>query len=1153
MTDKEKQLSRSTKVALWSSLIVLIFLFCGIAAIPHLLSTSSGKNWALNSINNRIKGTLTLEHLSLSWWGKQQVSEFSLKDSEGKEVASFKSFSTDTSLFSLFFGTIFHSYHLGTTTLDHPQLHLVRDGANTLNLDNALSKKGKNLSHKKKSGLTFPKIKGDISVTQGTITLVTPKTQPIYLTDLSVELKKASNAFQIYGKTKQGEVKGEILASGQLEPPAQLVISLQDLPLALLDQWTGTPLFTKAFGNTLSLDAELVKTNQTTSLSGAIQAANLKGSFSGSTHGKRFVLQPGGQATWTITPAFFKHIIEKSAEEKWSLAGKSDLILTIQQLDLPLDLDRDVDWKEILFSGQLYLERAEIAHEQLGHFSVNQFTGYLKSSEALEISYEGKIQSSVATQIQGEGFLDNEGKFTYTADWREFPVDLFQLVSDEAILLKDLVGPSMNFGLQGTYDHGKIHALISLESIRAALKGHIEGKTPELSIDLEGDLFYSQKYRSFFGPDPHLSLQAFASVERKTFAIPAINATLENPYWKATIEGKLGQRGESFHFNQVHLEALATVKNLPIQEHDVVVTSGKITVQADGAKNVVHARASLETSVPGQKETRSLEAAAEINHLIQNDSIHWKGAEISANGVFNSFPIALLNPLFDNNVNLIAFLGPAVDVRFQGTYSPGKEQKASLDLEARGQDFNANLSVSLDKTLKVSPEKPSFIHWELTPVRYQTLMRLLSPDQEPDYVLTRGTPIDLAIHSFTCPTTLPETAMGFICQSGFSGDFKVGPLHFKSRKTSQEISLLDINGSLHGENFSQAIQLSTQGKLVSPTIPKGQEAGFSFDGQMLGFWSSDGIFNPHGTVKGNLQLDLVPVKEFTGILPLNDEHRQMIQALLGPLVNARVYGEISDLTGPLTIDIKSSNLKAILPLNLSQGVMTLQRNVEAELTFTEAINAYFFKDVNPMMITGAWSEHPIRILIEAQGFSFPIHPYNFRGIHIENALIDLGKIRVRNGGQIQALMNFLQAKEVSSTGEMEAWFTPIYLSLKDGVATYRRFDMLLGGNIHIALWGRIDLNKDKVKMTLGISSSTIQERFNVRELSKNDMFQVKMRGSTKKLELDWGAASTRIGIIIAKNAAGGLGAIVGGIIEQIIGNLGEEPTPAPTTPIPWDR
>src|SRR5262249_41106927 len=158
--------------------------------------------------------------------------------------------------------------------------------------------------------------------------------------------------------------------------------------------------------------------------------------------------------------------------------------------------------------------------------------------------------------------------------------------------------------------------------------------------------------------------------------------------------------------------------------------------------------------------------------------------------------------------------------------------------------------------------------------------------------------------------------------------------------------------------------------------------------------------------------------------------------------NARIYGEISQLSGPLTIDIKASNFKATLPLQLHPQAIYLRDYVDAEITLTPEVNETLLKDINPLLIAGAFSDHPIRVVIDQQGVVIPIRPYSLQGVQIARATIDIGKIRVCNGGQLQGLMHFLKAAEVAPDGTMEAWFTPIYMSLQQGVASYQRFDAL---------------------------------------------------------------------------------------------------------------
>ncbi len=594
-----------------------------------------------------------------------------------------------------------------------------------------------------------------------------------------------------------------------------------------------------------------------------------------------------------------------------------------------------------------------------------------------------------------------------------------------------------------------------------------------------------------------------------------------------------------------------SVKNLPIESAELIVNSGSFNFDFDGKKDAIQSNVHLETTLKGEENTRPIDATVLIKNYMKNGKLDFDTVEVQTQGNFSRFPVSIITNLFAEDFNLRPFIGSAVDFTFQGHYVPRNGHHTNFEIDAKGQGFTATAAVSVDGSWKVSQGKPAYIHWDLTPARYQALMKILRPDQEPYYVLTRAASIDLSITEFLCPSSLPSTFKSFICQSGFVGDLRSEPLHFKSRYTQEEIALVNVNCFIQGRNFSQAIGLQGNGKIVSPIIPVGQSSGFAFNAEMLGFFTPEGAFYRNGMVKGSIDLDLIPVREFTGILPLENENRLQIQALLGPFVNARIFGEVSQLIGPVTVDVKSSNLKAVLPIYLGAQGITLQQNVEAELTLTDAVNETFLKDINPLLITGAWSDHPLKIFVGAEGFFIPLYPMSMHGVQVKSAMVDLGKIRVRNGGPIQSLMEFLKAKDVSDDGVMEAWFTPIYTSIVNGVAYYQRFDALLGGNVHIALWGKIDLNKDKVKMTLGISPATLHARFNVSGISKKQMFQVKMRGSTEKLELDWSSAYGRIGVLMAKSA-GGIGSLIGGLLEGIV-TAGEEETPPPVTyPFPWE-
>ena len=641
----------------------------------------------------------------------------------------------------------------------------------------------------------------------------------------------------------------------------------------------------------------------------------------------------------------------------------------------------------------------------------------------------------------------------------------------------------------------------------------------------------------------NLNGQVYA--QKDHFSLPFVKGKLFNPHLEMDFRGQMGKKDGGFSPEHIQLIATGHIIQLPIEEglSQQALENGTLYIQIDGSKNLIVVKA----------EAESIKADIEIHHFIQNDQIAFDASEITFICDLQDFPLEVISPFISEDFAITDFLGKKMTLHTQGTYTPSGEPRLTLELNARSPGFTASLALSVDGTLTVDQDRPSYIYWEINPERYETLIRSLriNPEYESKFSLTRPTSLELTISQFICPATSSPNDVGhFLCQSGFVGKIHLGTTIFKSKQTQELIIFQEIMGDIKGENFSKAIDLALSGNIVASDIPESEKSAFSFKGEMLNFWTQEGSFNRQGlTVKGVLTLDLLPVRQITGLVPLDKETREILQAVLGGLVNARIYGEISQLSGPLTVDIKASNFKALLPLTIY-----LRDYVNAEITLTEAVSETLLKDIAPLIISGAYSDHPLKVYIDPQGFMIPINPYSLAGVRINNAIIDIGKIRVRNGGQIQSLMEFLKAQEVSPDGLMQAWFTPIFMTFQDGVAFYKRFDILLASNVHIALWGGINLINDQVNMTLAIAPSTLAQRFKISGLSKKELFQVKMRGTTHKLELDWKSAYTRIAFIVAKTAGGHIGQIIGGILENLISSFGEEPSPPPTTdPLPWEN
>lgn len=1108
---------------------ILLALLLLVMAVPTFVSSSWGRNVALNGANLVMKGHLEVKRIDLSWTGGQIIEGFVYKDAAGVTLLSFARFESSASLLKLLLR------HFEKTSLDAPYLLLKPYEESSFDLSKTLAQ-----AKKKKKGRRKP-FTGEITVAEGTVEFPSP-TGALRMEKISCHASCCPLIFTIEGKAIQEGREGLLSAEGDLGEKGQLTIRCDLFPLALLDSWNQTPLFTALFGRTLSLELKWQRNVGSDSFYLVAESPNIKGRIEGTHQGNFLYIAKNTALSFTVTPQplllFFPHA-------KWHLANRPTLDLRIESLRLPLDRG----WRDLDAEASLSLNHAQFSQPLFGNFSLD-LEAQLKKAQTWDLHYTSKLQGAGGEALLAGSFeLDDQLLFTF--EGKHLATRLLVSHAKEQNAVEQLLGSHMDLSASGKWD-GLIEAEFMLSSPKANFSGAIVGPSLQaLTVEGAGGFTLSPALLKLFKQSPDVALHAQLSYDRGSFVLPSLRATLHNPFLEMDLHGHWGEKGRPFETEDVHLTLEGRLLKLPIDEETgrgIGLNEGGFVIDLDGKKNTIKGRAEVSTLFASIGETHTLTAFFSVENFIQEGRIDFTQAVIEGKGELASFPLSLIQPFIAADLNLTALIGPTMDLQMQVHYLPKAMPLMTLTLHGKATEFDIDMELALDETLSVCGKMPATVHWEMTPIRYLALMDYFQPEKKPEFILKEPVRMDLAMEQLTCPTESPSTRSQFLCQCGFVGEFTFGPMVFVNRETHHELKLLDLGMQVDGVNFSEAINLRAHGRME---LADSQSGGFLFSGKMLHFWTPEGKFNKQNlTLLGDLSLERIPVKELTGILPLDTETVTRVRALLGPLLNARLSGEISHLTGPLTLDIQSSNFKAVLPFQLANGAMTLRDRIQAEVTLTEDINEIFLKDVMPLIISGAWSDHPIRLTIDPQNFLIPFHQYSFDKVQIGSATIDLGKLRVKNQGNIFSLLKFLQVKEISDEGVMEVWFTPIYFSLGQGEATYQRFDALLAKSVHIALWGRVNLIEDKVRMTLAISPRTLYERYQIRGLP--GMFQVKMRGSTSHVELDWGSATTRIGLIVARST-GGFGNLVGGLVEQILQAMGEEKTPPPTTvPFPWE-
>ncbi len=1116
----------------WFWLVLFCLLIACTVFLPTILSTTVGKGWLLAWINSGMRGKIEIEKLELSWRGPQKANNLQLNDAEGHDIVKCASLTTDTSLVTL----LFQRRTFGATTVIRPTLFMERDASGISNFEKSLSKR---------SQPHWPKLTGKLLVKEGKMRLVAPKIDEITVSDIDLEYYPEEQLFHLYAKTQEGAITGEILASGSFGENGHIIAKVDNFPVAIVDQLDNSHLYTQAIGETINFKVDSTAKDAIREITVDIESKLLNGKILGVVKDNVFIFNPESFLTFIATPSFFQELISSDLQQDWRLGDRTTLFFEIAKGEIPLSFD----WKKSEIEARLHVDRAELLHTTQGHYALNRIEGSLVSRNGVNLKITGEVVGKESSQIAAEINWNEEG-LLFIIDAQGFPFGLLELVFEETAALQQFFGESVGIRARGDYreDRG-LDVTFDLLSFFTHVQGEVKGeKLDALTFSIDGTRRFSGGLKEAFGAGTTFAFHGKAALVSKILSASTFEGRIDNDIITTTLTGQLGKSGTPFSFDRVNVHGEGTLLNLPLNDYyaGAKLKDGTFSFDLDGSKKSLTAKIKSHFTLE-DNETKEVTANLTITDFIVDNRLNYRAASIEFDGNLEYFPTDLLAIFIPDPIDLSTLIGPAVTLMAKLNYHPRSEMRFQLDLTATAPGFTTKFAFSVDPTFNITQSEPGYVHWEITNKRYRALAALFSKEETMLYELQSKSALDIEIEKIYCPKEFSDSVKTFVCHSGVVGKITLEPLYFIDKESKDQFTVEKVGGRIFGENFLGKIHVGLNGEVYSPSLSKRGRGEFSLEIELLNLWNDEVI-----SLSGEARLNHIPVHQILGIIPLDSIFRKKANAIMGEYVNASLTAQIAESEGPLNLEISASNLKGSFPFQLSKERLLLRDVLKAEITLTDAVSEHFITDINPMVVRGARSDHPIRVFIDPEGFSLPI-PWSFNELSIEKAVVDIGKIYVHNGGALSELMKFLKAKPPKDK-MMRAWFTPVFLSLKEGVLRHERFDILLHKNVHIALWGRVDLIKSKVWMTLGIAPQTLKQRFNLLGINKRDMFQVKMRGKTDNVELDWSSAYTRIGILIARLAGGPPGYIVGGLLEQMISALGEEPTPPPTVyPFPWEE
>jgi hypothetical protein len=285
------------------------------------------------------------------------------------------------------------------------------------------------------------------------------------------------------------------------------------------------------------------------------------------------------------------------------------------------------------------------------------------------------------------------------------------------------------------------------------------------------------------------------------------------------------------------------------------------------------------------------------------------------------------------------------------------------------------------------------------------------------------------------------------------------------------------------------------------------------------------------------------------LFPLTSDQKQKLHAFFGNVFDIRAHLQLQNLTGPIQASVKGDQGYIQLEGQLNQGILTLDKPLEGSVEMTPLFSQIFLAPNIPLLSTAIGAENRITFTLDPSQFSYPLIPFQLANIKIGKGSLNLGKIRFRNEGELNTILNLIRPLP---DPYLTIWFTPIYFELEHGILLLKRIDMLVAQTYPLANWGTINLMTHQTNFVLGVPSPTLQYAFGIQGLDENYILQIPLHSANGKVEIDKKKAMTRISSLIAQTYRGKKVKLLDNILDMALSEKSESPYPSPTTqPLPW--
>lgn len=1148
-----------------------------IAALPTLCSTTPGKNITVVLAKKLAKASLDVEDLSLSWFGSQTIQGLAYKSQ--KLQATCQKLTLEEGLLSLFF----HPKTFSSLELTEPSVYLSssKDSLTVPSVNQAsfIPSVGEVYLTSYQELLPFT---GHIHITKGSLQVDDVVFSPIEI-DVTLQGDKAPSSISIAIEATQSGVKGSLKAEALLSKEPSINAKAVHFPLIGIDKLLpASGMLLNLIGPTLDLECLVSTKDALWQADITLQSKQITTSLQ--LQVKEGILQLLSPSSLQIT---LTQDGAKYLDETLTLSAPLVCSLQVSALFIPMQ-DNAPLFPKAAFSSTFSIAPYAITPKM----QVN-LQGAIETKE-LGVDLECRAKAEVITkgvpalaQVSAtlSRVLSEKPSLQASLQTEKIPTKVIESFVDSSLL--NYLGNWIQASCQivGTKQKADLTLtastpLLNTQKIEACWQDAILTLTSPLSIsyELNHPLLQNSanvavniskgswgKDRNLLDANIDISPMFFTQLlDKKGYQIPRskidiqmssledIHVAIQNPFLSLnsvfalnstilsiktpmTLEYKISEQSlpislpSALTFDEATLRLTCNSAKILLQN---TKKTEPISVRLEMTPLLIQNRKTtlslpieylqLDTTVSLEKETVSISYEMELakapitgSAALNSFSFLEYTADISA----KKLPIKLLEGLVQSfsitRMDFSSLIGEELSINAQIS-NVAQNKKLSLGLQSSLLTLKGAFGLQSNTLSSLSPTS---LQYTLTPKGYKSY--LSSP-----FSLQKDVQIAGSIEQLIIPL-----------------DFNLDKAQGIAKVSSSTIVL-------ESKEMIEPLTLSNS-KLVLSKKAQGKDLTLTADLQAKeGYLQLTGLLSALKPIEGSLQVKATQFpSEALDFLSMNKHSFYPI--LLGPSFAGSCYLSLVQGTGPLSIALQSPKAHFDMQAEISSSALTLRKDLTADLLLTPELGKLFIKTDSPIRSLSA--SRPITFWASKQGFSIPIKN-NLSAIEIPNIQINLGKVYCKNEGAMASALEQLKSKEPSGK-EIEIWFTPLDLHVRQGNIEIERTEFLLDKKFDLALWGEVNLPTNYAKLTLGITADAIREAFGMKQLPKDYVLKIPVEGPLDNIQIKSKTAATKIAALLLwqsdllSKAAGPFG----GVLKQVIPPPGGEgKTPPAKHPFPWE-